>query len=80
MGNLATTEIQRPKIRISWTAVNEVEAWCMKHVGPRLYYLHHKRGGEGWKMEYTNSGYSLELEDPKMMTMAILALGDDLND
>lgn len=24
------------------------EAWCLKHIGPRMHYLHNSIGGEGW--------------------------------
>jgi hypothetical protein len=27
---------------------HEVEAWCMKNIGPRMYYLHNQIGGQGW--------------------------------
>lgn len=76
MGVMATAKIQRSKIKINWTASSPVEAWCMKHVGPRLYWLHSKRGGEGWKIENCPGGYTVELEDPKKMTMLVLTLGD----
>ena len=53
------------------------EAWCLKHIGPRLYYLHNKIGGEGWRIirDYKDSGVLLCIEDDKKALMAMLALG-----
>lgn len=53
------------------------EAWCLKHVGPRLYYLHNKIGGEGWRImrEYNGPGILLCIEDDKKALMAMLTLG-----
>ena len=53
------------------------EAWCLKHIGPRLYYLHNKIGGEGWRImrSKNSSDILLCIEDDKKALMAMLTLG-----
>ncbi len=58
--------------------VNSVVAWCMKKIGPRLFYLHDKQGGIGWKIVRDRYSWYVELEDPRMMTLLILSIGDEL--
>ena len=57
-------------------SINKAEAWCMKHVGPRLYYIHDRIGGEGWRIMPLRGGAEilLCLEDDKKATMAMLML------
>jgi hypothetical protein len=57
--------------------ISKAEAWCMKHVGPRLYYIHDRIGGEGWRIMRRHGSPSevlLCLEDDKKATMAALTL------
>ena len=58
--------------------VGKAEAWCMKHVGPRLYYIHDRIGGEGWRImrSRNKSEMLLCLEDDKKATMAMLMLSE----
>ena len=48
----------------------------MKHIGPRLYYIHDRIGGEGWRIMPIRGGAEilLCLEDDKKATMAALML------
>ena len=46
----------------------------MKHIGPRLYYIHDRIGGEGWRIMRRQDEILLCLEDNKKATMAILML------
>ena len=55
-------------------SVGKAEAWCMKHVGPRLYYIHDRIGGQGWQIKKVGMGSVLYLEDNKKATMAALML------
>lgn len=50
------------------------EAWCLKHIGPRLYYLHNKIGGEGWRIMRHGSDVLMCIEDDKKALMAMLML------
>jgi hypothetical protein len=49
-----------------------------------LFYLHSARGGEGWIIKKSVDSITqpapwiFELEDGRMMTMALLILGDKL--
>lgn len=54
------------------------EAWCLRHLGPRLYYLHNKIGGEGWRIMRSPRGPEelLCIEDDKKALMAMLTLSD----
>lgn len=56
---------------------NTAEAWCLKHIGPRLYYIHNKIGGEGWRImaSRNSSDILLCIEDDKKALMAMLTLG-----
>ena len=58
---------------------SKAEAWCMKHIGPRLYYIHNKIGGQGWRImrAYKSSEVLLCLEDDKQALMAMLTLSDN---
>ena len=59
---------------------NLAEAWCMKHIGPRLYYIHDRIGGEGWRIMRDQKGPNILLciEDDKKALMAMLTLsGND---
>ena len=55
-------------------SVCKADAWCMKHVGPRLYYIHDRIGGEGWRIMRRQDAVLLCLEDDKQATMAMLTL------
>jgi len=55
-------------------SVGKAEAWCMKHIGPRLYYIHDRMGGEGWRIMRKADRVLLCLEDDKKATMAMLTL------
>jgi hypothetical protein len=60
--------------------VSPAEAWCLKHVGPRLYYLHDKIGGQGWRImrAHKSSDVLVCIEDDKKALMAMLTLsGND---
>jgi hypothetical protein len=58
--------------------VSPAEAWCLKHIGPRLYYLHNKIGGEGWRIMRRHPDVLVCIEDDKKALMAMLTLsGND---
>ena len=61
-------------IEFKVSSVGKAEAWCMKHIGPRLYYIHDRIGGEGWRIMRRGGGVLLCLEDDKQATMAMLTL------
>lgn len=56
----------------------EEEQWLAKNVGPRMHYLHHSIGGQGWivKKEWEPSmvqkRWYLTLEDDKYATLFVL--------
>lgn len=54
----------------------EVEAWCMRFIGPRIYYLHTQIGGQGWFIKQSKSSYAMvTIEDDKQALMAMLKFG-----
>lgn len=63
-------------IEFKVTNAGKAEAWCMKHIGPRLYYIHDRIGGEGWRIMRCRgeSKVLLCLEDDRQATMAMLTL------
>jgi hypothetical protein len=68
----------RPRIKIKYTNADVVTSWCMKKIGPKLFHLHNRQGGQGWKIYGSGQEMFLELEDSRMMTMLVLTLGDKL--
>jgi len=47
--------------------------WLDKNVGPRLYYLHNQRGGQGWR--YYSIERTIEVEDEHWATLYLLKFG-----
>lgn len=58
--------------------VNEVENYCNKNIGRRLYYTHLSRGGQGWCIKRVGLESELHIEDDKKAVLAILVLGSYL--
>lgn len=46
----------------------KAEQWILKNVGPRLFYLHNKAGGEGWLMKLENQQIIRETSDGEKYT------------
>lgn len=55
--------------------VGHTEAWCMKHIGPRMFYLHNKSGGPGWTILRQNGRTILRIEDKNQYLMALIKFG-----
>jgi hypothetical protein len=55
-------------------SIGKAEAWCIKHVGPRLYYIHDRMGGDGWRIMRKGGRVLLCLEDDNKASMAALML------
>lgn len=53
--------------------LRETEDWCMRFIGPRMYYLHNKIGGQGWTIRQQQS--TVTIEDDKQALMAMLKFG-----
>jgi len=55
----------------------EVEAWCMRYVGPRMFYLHTQIGGQGWVIKRAPLGApaTVAIEDDKHALMAMIKFG-----
>ena len=55
---------------------------CEQHVGPRLFYLHNRIGGEGWDVSptllasgrWTQRGCKATFADPRMATYLLLKI------
>lgn len=53
------------------------EAYCLKHIGPRMFYLHNKIGGQGWVINHhLLTDTTLIIEDEKRALLAALTLSD----
>lgn len=64
----ATFKIRNAKI---------AEAYCLKNIGPRMFYLHNKIGGSGWVINKPASiDSTLTIEDDKKALIAVLTLSD----
>ena len=53
----------------------EVEAWCLQFIGPRMYYLHNKIGGQGWTIRRQLPLSKVAIEDDKHALMAMIKFG-----
>jgi len=56
---------------------HQVEAWCMRYIGPRMYYLHNRIGGQGWTIKRATLGgpATIAIEDKHHALMAMLKFG-----
>lgn len=61
------------------TNVKAVEAYCIKNIGPRLFYTHVSQGGQGWTIKKTGQNTLLSI-DGKQNLFTILALSDFINE
>jgi hypothetical protein len=62
-------------VDIEISNIGQTEAWCMKHIGPRLFYIHNKIGGPGWTILKQGSKAILRVEDRNQYLMALLKFG-----
>ena len=53
----------------------KVEEWCLKNIGPRMYYLHNRMGGQGWTINRHVGGPSVVIEDDNRALMAMIIFG-----
>lgn len=59
--------------------VRAAEAFCIKHIGRRLFYTHVAQGGQGWIIKKTAEGNVLSIEG-KQTLFTILALSDIIDE
>lgn len=57
------------EINIPREKVKVVEEWCKKNIGPRQFWIHNQRGGNGWVIE---SDKRLRIYDDKKAVFLIL--------
>jgi hypothetical protein len=55
--------------------IGQTEAWCMKYIGPRLFYIHNRIGGPGWTILKQGSKAILRVEDRNQYLLALLQFG-----
>lgn len=55
--------------------IGQTEAWCMKYISPRHFYLHNKIGGPGWLIIKNGSRAILRVEDRNQYLMALIKFG-----
>jgi hypothetical protein len=53
----------------------KVEEWCLKNIGPRMYYLHNRMGGQGWTIHKPAGSASVVIEDDNRALMAMIIFG-----
>ena len=64
------------EFKINYTNAKEAEAWCMRFIGPRMYYLPRQIGGQGWMIKNQSSPIPvIAIEDNKHALMAMLKFG-----
>ena len=52
--------------------IEMIASWCVSNVGPRQYWIQHKIGGAGWRMERGQNGWLLTVDDEVALTMLLL--------
>ena len=58
---------------------HEVEAWCMRYIGPRLYHLHTQIGGQGWIIKMSRKTYpTITIENDNHALMAMIKFGFEI--
>jgi hypothetical protein len=55
--------------------IGQTEVWCMKYIGPRLFYIHNQIGGPGWTILKQGSKAVLRVEDRNQYLLALLQFG-----
>lgn len=64
------------EFKVDRNNIRGVEAWCMRYIGPRMYYLHTQIGGQGWIIKQPGSSNSrVIIEDDKVALMAMIKFG-----
>lgn len=64
------------EFEVGYRDVRHVEAWCLKHISSRIFYIHTSQGGEGWRIKKSSTGnYLIAIEDDKAAIMAMLKFG-----
>jgi hypothetical protein len=55
--------------------IAQTELWCMKHIGPRRFYIHNKIGGSGWTIFKQGPKAILRVEDRNQYLIALIKFG-----
>ena len=64
------------EFEINYFNSKDVEQWCMRYIGPRMYYLHKQIGGQGWTIKgHLSPRPKVAIEDDKHALMAMIKFG-----
>ncbi len=63
-------------VKLKIKDLSKVERYCLKNIGPRLFYTHVSSGGQGWIIKKEGYDSVLSIEDDKKGLMAALALSE----
>ena len=64
------------EFKVNRNNISSIEAWCVRFISPRQYYLHTQIGGQGWNIKLPPSGACVIIEDDKVALMAIIKFGE----
>lgn len=65
------------EFKINRNNIRDIEAWCIRFISPRQYYLHTQIGGHGWSIKQPGSSNSrVIIEDDKVALMAMIKFGE----
>lgn len=59
--------------QLSYGTIQDGIKWLDNTLGPRLYWLHNQRGGQGWS--YHSAERTIEINDEKTALMFLLKFG-----
>ena len=64
------------QFKINYSNSKEAEQWCMQFIGPRMYYLPKRIGGQGWTIhDHCSPKPTVAIEDDKHALMAMIKFG-----
>jgi hypothetical protein len=67
-------------MKLKVKSLSSIEQWCEKHLGPRLYYIHDRRGGMVWRIKKDPAGgWELEIDNDHQALLLILKFSDEIS-
>ena len=64
------------EFKVNRNNIGSIEAWCVRYISPRKYYLPKQIGGHGWSIKRMYSTPTVAIEDDKVALMAIIKFGE----
>ena len=71
------------RIKLKNGDTTPIEAWCMRHLGARLYWMHDRRGGTSWRIRKSidmknRHCWELEIDNEKQALLLMLKFSNEI--